>query len=151
MFTWTYSETVPTHASASQIWAHWQDTENWPAWDSELDWVRLEGPFEVGTTGKMKPSAGPEVAFELSEVSHEKSFSDTARLPLTKMVFQHEYLPQPDTETGQIRHTVSMTGLLAPLFGQVIGRQIKAHLRSAMETLSTQAASPQMPDARATE
>lgn len=147
MFSWTYSEAVPTPASASQIWARWQDAENWPTWDSELDWVRLEGPFEVGTTGKMKPSTGPEVAFELSEVSPEKSFSDTARLPLTKMVFQHEYFPQEDGGAAHIRHTVSMTGLLAPLFGKLIGRQIKAHLRGAMEALSVQAVSGQSPTA----
>ncbi len=143
MFTWTYSETVPTLASASQIWSRWQDAEQWPTWDCELDWVRLEGPFEAGTTGKMKPSAGPEVAFELSEVSPERSFSDIARLPLTKMVFLHEYLPLEKGGAAQIRHTVTMTGLLAPLFGKIIGSQIKAHLRSAMEALSIQAASEQ--------
>lgn len=139
MFTWTYSETVTTPASADQIWARWADAANWPDWDSEVEWVRLNGLFTKGTTGKMKPSGGPEVAFELTEVTPNVSFTDTARLPLTKMVFTHEYLPQEDGERAQIRHSVTLTGLLAPLFGKVIGTKIKAHLVEAMETLSSRA------------
>ncbi|GBQ09267.1 SRPBCC family protein [Swaminathania salitolerans] len=139
MFTWTHSETVTTPASASQIWARWADAANWPEWDREVEWVRLNGPFSKGTTGKMKPSGGPEVAFELTEVTPNVSFTDTARLPLTEMVFTHEYLPQEDGEQARIRHSVTLTGLLAPLFGKVIGTKIKAHLAEAMEKLSCRA------------
>ena len=139
MFTWTYSETVPTEASAGRIWALWQDAANWPSWDSELDYVQLEGGFEAGTKGRMKPSKGPVVDFELTEVTPERNFSNTARLPFTKMVFKHEYLPPTAEQSARIRHTVVMTGLLAPVFGKVIGSQIKNHLRDAMEMLAEQA------------
>jgi len=139
MFKWQFSETVSTNATSDQIWALWEDAPNWPKWDSEIEWVKLDGSFTQGTRGSMKPSQGPKVAFELSEVTPGKSFSDTAQLPLTKMVFSHEYLPSESQGSAQIRHTVTMTGLLAPLFGRVIGSQIKQHLREAIENLSAQA------------
>ena len=79
------------------------------------------------------------VDFKLTEITPERNFSNTARLPFTKMVFKHEYLPSAAERSAQIRHTVVMTGLLAPVFGKVIGSQIKNHLRDAMGTLAEQA------------
>lgn len=118
MFTWTYSEQVMTLATPEQIWAMWQDAASRPCWDSELEWVRLEGEFVVGTVGRMKPASGPEVKFCLSDVVPPRSFSDVAQLPLTRLVFNHEYLsPQEGDGVAQIRHSVIMDGLLAPLFG----------------------------------
>ncbi|QHM74008.1 hypothetical protein [Mixta intestinalis] len=137
MFVWKHSEEVSTEATASEIWIQWKDTTNWPRWDKELEWVRLNGEFEKGTTGRMKPISGPEVAFTLDKVVVNRFFSDSAKLPLTRVVFEHEYLPA--TETGhhaKIRHTVTMTGVLAPLFGRVIGSKIRLHLRDAMTALT---------------
>lgn len=92
MFTWTYSEKVATQATPEQIWAMWQDAASWPCWDSELEWVRLEGEFIVGTVGRMKPTSGPEVKFLLSDIVPLRSFSDVAQLPLTRLAFDHEYI-----------------------------------------------------------
>ncbi|ECU9164112.1 TPA: hypothetical protein G5T75_004903 [Salmonella enterica] len=140
MFTWTYSEQVTTLATPEQIWAMWQDASSWPCWDSELEWVRLEGEFVAGTVGLMKPASGPEVRFCLSDVVPLRSFSDVAQLPLTRLVFNHEYIsPQESNGAAQIRHSVTMYGLLAPLFGRFIGRKIKTHLRQAMQELSQRA------------
>lgn len=140
MFTWTYSEQVTTQATPEQIWAMWQDAASWPCWDSELEWVRLEGKFVVGTVGRMKPVSGPEVKFCLSDVVPLQSFSDVAQLPLTRLVFTHEYLsPQEGDGAAKIRHSVTMNGLLAPLFGRLIGGKIKNHLRQAMQELSHRA------------
>lgn len=140
MFTWTYSEKVATRATPEQIWAMWQDAASWPCWDSELEWVRLEGEFIVGTVGRMKPTSGPEVKFLLSDIVPLRSFSDVAQLPLTRLAFEHEYIsPQGKDETAQICHSVTMSGLLAPVFGRLIGGKIKTHLRQAMQELSQRA------------
>ena len=142
MFTWTYSETVPTTATREQIWDMWRDAETWPAWDSELDWVNLGGEFAKGTKGRMKPSRGPEIDFVLDEVIPNQSFSNKAQLPLTTMMFRHEYLSPSDTgQTAQARHSVTMTGMLAPLFGRVIGSTFRTHLRAAMLELVRRASS----------
>lgn len=140
MFTWTYSEDVMTRATPEQIWEMWQDADSWPCWDSELEWVKLDGDFIVGTSGSMKPVSGPVVKFKLSHVVTNSSFSDIAQLPLTRLVFDHEYLhPQEEDSAAFIRHSVTMSGLLAPVFGRLIGSKIRSHLRQAMLELSQRA------------
>lgn len=140
MFKWTYSETVITEATPEQIWAMWQNVSSWPCWDVELKWVKLNGDFIEGTTGKMKAINGPEVDFTLCKVEINRAFSDVAKLPLTTLVFNHEYLiPLKKGESARICHTITMTGWLAPVFGRLIGNNLKKHLRSAMEELSKQA------------
>lgn len=140
MFIWIYSEDVPTQATAEQIWEMWKDAATWPCWDSELEWVKLDGNFVTGTRGSMKPASGPVVKFLLNKVVVNRSFSNIARLPLTHLAFEHEYFPpQNDGVPAQIRHSVTMSGLLAPLFGRIIGSKIKIHLRQAMLELSERA------------
>ncbi|MDJ6542859.1 hypothetical protein LEC72_25045 [Salmonella enterica] len=140
MFIWTYSEQVTTLATPEQIWAMWQDVASWPCWDRELEWVRLEGKFVVGAVGRMKPASGTGVKFCISEVVPLRSFSCVVQLPLTRLVFSHEYLSSAECYgTANIRHSVTMNGLLVPFFERLIGRKIKKHLRLAMQELSLRA------------
>lgn len=141
MLKWTYSEIVDTVPSPAQVWALWEDVETWPLWDNEVDWVRLKGPFENGTRGRLKPASGPAMAFELADVVPNRRFSTRTRMPLTDVVFEHEYLVEEASGPARIRHSVIMAGLLTPLFGQVMGRPIKAHLRETMLKLSDHALS----------
>lgn len=141
MFQWTYSEQIETDATAAQIWALWSDANNWPQWDSELDWVKLDGAFENGTQGMMKPSSGPKVTFTLEDVVENQEFHDTAKLPLATIRFSHEYFPAgSDGKSASIRHSVEIKGITTPLFKRVIGGQIQKHLKQAMTTLSAMAA-----------
>jgi hypothetical protein len=140
MFKWNYTAQVETNATPEQIWAMWKNVETWPHWDSELEWVKLNGPFEIGTKGRMQPSGGPVVDFILTEIQLNKKFVNRAKLPLTTLEFTHVYEANSEEKNCPIiRHSVAMKGLLAPLFGLIIGRKIKKHLRVAMEDLSNQA------------
>ncbi|CND47414.1 hypothetical protein [Yersinia intermedia] len=138
MFKWTYSESVTTEATPAQIWAMWQDVPSWPCWDNELKWARLNGDFTKGTTGRLKPVNGPAVDFTLSRVEIHCAFSNVATLPLTNLVFDHDYFSSAVTgEPAYIRHSVTMTGWLVPVFSRLIGNRIKAHLRDAMIELNS--------------
>ncbi|WP_019219879.1 hypothetical protein [Bartonella florencae] len=141
MFKWIHREEINTEASAEQIWAMWEDVTTWPCWDHELEWVELSGAFKAGTAGQMKPKKVPKVTFILDKVMKNVCFSNYAKLPFTHIRFNHEYVLS--TESGflknKIRHTVAMSGLLAPLFGMIIGTKIKQHLRDAMIEMNRQA------------
>ncbi|WP_375614746.1 MULTISPECIES: hypothetical protein [unclassified Bartonella] len=141
MFKWIYSEEISTEASAEKIWAIWEDVASWPCWDSELEWVELSGPFKEGAIGRMKPKKGPTVTFTLDKVIKNICFSDYAKLPFTRMSFNHEYIcsTKSGSSNNKIRHTVIISGLLAPLFGMIIGSKIKLHLRDAMIEMSKRA------------
>lgn len=140
MFKWQHSETVNTKATSKQIWAIWKDAENWPRWDSELEWVKLDGSFAKGSKGTMQPKSGPVVVFELTNIEENRQFIDSAKLPLAILEFTHRYEPLADGG-GKIIHSVEIRGFLAPLFGRVIGSKIRAHLRDAMLKLSDLATS----------
>ncbi|WP_151828413.1 SRPBCC family protein [Acinetobacter oleivorans] len=140
MFKWSYSQTVETNATPEQIWTLWEDVESWPSWDKDLKWVKLNGPFKVGTKGTMKPTEGPKINFELIEVKQNKLFTDRAKLPLTTMDFYHIYKqPEKIGQKATIQHKVEMNGFLAPIFGYFVGKKIMLHLKQAMLDLSTQA------------
>ena len=141
MFSWEYTESVDTTATAKQVWSIWERAQDWPTWDSELEWVKMDGPFAQGTKGTMKPRSGPIVLFELIIVEENSQFIDCARLPLTTINFIHRYENMPDG-SAQIVHAVKMQGFLAPLFGLLIGTKIRKHLRSAMLKLSDFAVAP---------
>ncbi|MGF7157577.1 hypothetical protein [Bartonella heixiaziensis] len=141
MFKWIHSEEINTEASAEQIWAMWEDVSTWPCWDHELEWVELSGAFKAGAVGQMKPKKGPKVTFTLDKVIKNVCFFDYARLLFTRMVFDHEYISstKSNSSNNKIRHTVTMSGLLSPLLGVIIGSKIKLHLRDAMMEMSRRA------------
>jgi hypothetical protein len=31
----------------------------WPEWNLDTEWVRLDGPFAAGSTGRLQPAAAP--------------------------------------------------------------------------------------------
>lgn len=140
MFKWKFTELVETDATPEQIWSLWENVDTWPLWDKEVSWVKLNGPFLLGTQGQMKPVDGPKVNFMLIEVEKNTKFTDRAKLPLTTMDFSHIYHISNSTgRKASIQHSVEMKGFFAPIFGFIIGRKIKKHLKQAMINLSNQA------------
>lgn len=136
MFTWSYEQRVPTTASAERIWQLWSQPETWSAWDHDIEWARLEGPFSEGARGTMKPKGGPVVPFTLLTVEPGRSFSDSSQLPLTRVDFLHR------VAEGVIVHRIEMRGWLTPLFRRLIGAKIQRGLRPAMARLASLAEAP---------
>jgi len=140
MFVWSHSETVETHATAEAIWALWSNPATWHTWDDEVKSASIHGDFIQGAKGVMQPASGPEVAFELSKVDINNAFTNRAKLPLATLEFSHSYHPSLTAEApAQLTHGVEIRGLFAPLFGFLIGRGVKKHLRTAMLKLAENA------------
>lgn len=131
---WSYDYTTETKAPSKAVWRLWADVSNWKRWDSELLWSRIDGPFAVGTSGVLKPKHGPQAKFVLSEVLPEKRFVDQTKVIGTTLTFIHELQPTPNGT--KITHRIEITGLLAPVLGATLGRQLKAGLPSAVQNLA---------------
>lgn len=131
MFTISKSVTIKT--SKEKIWTIWSDVANWPQWDKEVEWAKLDGNFVKGATGTLKPKGGPASKFTVTECEKYKAFADVTPLPLTKLHFIHEM----EAKNGElvVTHTVKMTGLLTFLFSRVIGKNIAKGLPKAMKNL----------------
>lgn len=121
---------VETTASPAQIWKVWEDVENWNSWDHGLEFSTIDGPFQTGTKGKLKPKGGPLVQTLLTEVEPLKRFVDEARLPGTKIIVSHSM--RRSNEKTYVTHKIEMKGPLGWLFAFLIGRKMKKNLPNEM-------------------
>ncbi len=136
---WTREVTIKTNASQEQIWALWTDVEHWNIWDEGVEFSKLNGEFQVGTSGILKPHNAPKSKFEIISVQELKEFTTRSSLPFAKMDFIHEM----HQENGElhITHQIQITGFLTFLFSRVIGEKLIKELPIAMKNLSEKALS----------
>ena len=125
-----FSHTLKTTASPERIWEVWTDVAHWSDWDTELKNAYLEVPFSLGAVGKLTPKTGRVSTFKVSQFNLGKSYTFTLKLPLCRLNI-HRYLT--DRSDGlYFTHEVSFQGILAFVFGLLLGRQFKAVLPSVM-------------------
>jgi len=122
--------TVQTTAPAWAIWHIWSDVSNWPTWDHGIQSSSINGPFVVGTMGKLKPKGGPEVITKLTSVKPNQSFVDEAKLVCARIIVSHS-ITQSGSKT-LVTHQIEMQGPLAFFFAFVIGRGMKKNLPAEM-------------------
>src|SRR5437764_10604604 len=111
--------TTLAHASATSsatpaaFFARWADMATWPEWNTDTEWVRLDGPFVQGATGVLKPKGGPKVRFVVETLT-DTDFIDVSLLRGARLTFAHHIVA---TETGsRLQVTVSLDGPLAKLW-----------------------------------
>lgn len=122
-----------TQATPEVIWGIWQDVKNWNSWDSGIEYSTIDGPFQAGTKGTLKPKGGPLVHTKLTIVEPLRSFVDESKLPFARIIVSH-FLSQSHGKT-QVTHQIEMTGPLAFFFAFVIGRNMKKDLPEAMRAM----------------
>lgn len=139
---WRCAHTETTTASRERLWEIYARPTEWPSWDHEVLEVTVDGPFAMGTTGTLRPASGPSSKFTLTNVTPPVRFVDVAKLPLGSIVFDHDIEAAEETGLTRFTHTVTIDGLLTPLFSRVIGRRIAAELPKAMRALARLAEEP---------
>ena len=132
MWRHTYSQT--TRATPAQLWDRYAEPSSWPQWDTGVTSVTIDGPLRVGARGSLKPVRGPATRFIVTEVTPHVSFSDVSRLPLASMTFEHRI--EALAAGCRFTHTVTISGVLAPLFARLIGRTVVAELPVTMWALA---------------
>jgi hypothetical protein len=128
-----FSHTLKTSASAAKIWHIWTDVERWSQWDTELHTARLDEPFELGAIGQLTPKRGSTSRFKISQFNPGQSYTFTLKLPLCRLNV-HRYLSDR-TDGVYFTHEVSFQGLLAFIFGLLLGRQFRSVLPSVMQNV----------------
>src|SRR3954447_26248036 len=100
-------------AAPSAFFARWADMATWPEWNTDTEWVRLDGPFVQGATGALKPKGGPKVRFVVQTLT-DNDFVDVPLLRGARLTFAHHI---EATGTGsRVSVTVSLDGPLARLW-----------------------------------
>jgi hypothetical protein len=119
------------HASSSAppsaFFARWADMATWPEWNTDTEWVRLDGPFTSGSAGVLKPKSGPKVKFVIATLVADREFTDVSLLAGARLTFRHLIEPLPEGGST-VRVTVTLAGPLGWFWNLVLGKGLKASL-----------------------
>ncbi len=128
-----FEEQVVITASVEKIFLLYSDVKNWSAWDPDVKASSIDGQFTSGAMGTLQPSSGPKAKIIFTEVVPNHSFTVESKLPLCVMRFEHEL--SSISEGTKVVHRVVFEGFLSPLFGRLIGSQIKKGLPHTLQGL----------------
>ncbi|WP_060884754.1 SRPBCC family protein [Streptomyces caniscabiei] len=132
MITIGTAQTAST-AAPSAFFARWADMATWPEWNADTEWVRLDGPFEAGSTGVLKPKGGPRTKFVIAELTDDR-FVDVSRLAGARMTFSH-FVEETRGGGTKVQVTVTLSGPLSHLWNLILGNGIKATLQQDLDSL----------------
>ena len=121
------------HAPSTTVFALYANVAGWPTWDPDLKAASLQGAFVSGAVGEVSPHSGPKSALRFVEVIQGKSVRMECKLPLGLMHFDYELQTQGTSTVAT--HRTTFSGLLAPLWGRLIGSGMKKTLPAALAGL----------------
>ncbi len=117
MLNYEYERSVATGASPDAILALWGDPVGWPAWDTSVSKVDLDGPFAVGSTGTLHLIGQDPVSFRLTAIDGT-GFTDETPIPAGVLRFIHHVAPTDGgslvTHRVQIEDAAELAAQLGP-------------------------------------
>ena len=126
------SAAATSSAPAGQFFALWADMATWPEWNTDTEWVRLDGPFVQGATGTLKPKGGPKVRFVVQKLTPTE-FVDVSRLWGARLTFAHHVT---ETVSGTtIAVTISLAGPLSGVWKMVMGGGLRKSAQRDLDAL----------------
>jgi hypothetical protein len=126
-------ERIAVSAKPEVIFSIYADVERWNTWDPDTKSSSLNGPFAVGSKGRLCPTKGKAVPMEIVSLVAGRSFTAQSKIPLFQMAFDHELTP---TESGtEVLHRVTFSGPLSFLLGRIVGAQVREGLPKTLLSL----------------
>jgi len=132
---WVFEHTVETAAPRAFAWRFWTDVSNW-AFDSSIEWVRLDGPFAGGTKGATKSPGLAPVHWILRDVRAEEGAIVEFSLAEASLEFQWTF--QEIVEGGtRITQRVTLAGPGADIFVEQAAKEFERGIPEGMRKLAT--------------
>ncbi len=129
-----FEASTQINAPSATVFSLYANVAGWPTWDHDVKTASLDGAFVSGAKGVIVPNGGPKSEIVFTEVVKDKKFIAQCKLPLCTMRFEHE-LDDTQGSGTQATHRVIFQGLLAPLFGRLIGSGMRKTLPNALAGL----------------
>ena len=128
---------ILVQATAEAIFRIYEDVSAWHTWDPDTKRASLEGPFAVGSRGSLTPAKGNTVPMLVTKVESNSCFTVESRIPLFRMVFEHEL--HPEGNAVRVTHRVTFSGLLTFLLGRMLVKQLNHGLPVTLASLKRRA------------
>jgi hypothetical protein len=137
---WVHEHTGETTANPAAVWRVLGNLDEWGSWDTSLEWVRLQGPFQVGSAVVMKPTGQDPITSVIVELTENQVYADETSLGEVTLRFSHtlEQLPSGGT---RVVHRLRITGPAADSVGPELGPAITEDFPEAMDALLARAES----------
>ncbi|MFP5416177.1 MAG: hypothetical protein ACLGHZ_04760 [Actinomycetes bacterium] len=134
-----HSHTVVADIDPSAVWERWTNVEGWPIDHPGLDKAQLNGPLAKGALGWVRrPPSRRKRTFRIVEVDRRAlRFVVEFKLVLATLRYERS-LERPDaeaTDNWALTHRVVITGAMAPVWDQVLGRRFMGELPTVMANI----------------
>ncbi|MFT3665030.1 SRPBCC family protein [Piscinibacter sp.] len=130
---------IKVSAAPEVIFRIYEDVQNWHTWDPDTKVAFLEGPFEVGSRGRLTPTKGNTVPMVLTHAVRDSHFTVESKIPLFRMVFEHELVPEQGLT--EVIHRVTFSGPLTIFLGGMLTKQLNSGLPVTLAKLKALAES----------
>jgi uncharacterized protein YndB with AHSA1/START domain len=137
---WTHEYTAETATSRHALWRILRDLDQWATWDTSMEWVRLQGPFQAGSQVTMKPKGQDPITSVIVEARENRRYADQTDLGEVTLRFSHTLEPLAGGGT-RVTHRLEITGPAADQVGPELGPAITEDFPEAMDALLARAAS----------
>lgn len=125
---------VTVSVPPERIFAIYADVGNWKAWDPDTKDSSIDGPFQTGSKGRITPPKGMSVPMDFISVVPNQSFTVESRIPLFRMLFEHELHPTA-AGTTEVVHRVTFSGALSFVLGPIVGNPLRTGLPITLASL----------------
>ena len=136
---WRFEHSAESEAEPQDVWRRYMDVEHWREWSQQgVEWSRVDGPFQAGTTGKMKSPGLRPVTFKLLAAEPDAFFASEVKVPGARLRFEHAVVPS--RRGTRITHRITVEGPLAFVYTLLMRRSIERGLPDGVERLAGMAA-----------
>jgi hypothetical protein len=117
---WTHRYQQSTDLPATVLWPVLANIAGWADIDENIEMIRVEGIPAKDTKFLLKPKGGPTLTFTIGDFDPPTTYSDMCHMPFATMKTTH-HLVAGDVTTIDIQ--IVIEGILAPLWGFLVGRK----------------------------
>ena len=120
---WSHQQAIMTDAPKEQLWKLLADMEHWNRWDEDVQWCKLNGEFKTGIAYFLKRTGAPKLFGVIRNHEPLKRFTAVSYfMSLATIESTYQLI---DVEDGvKLSHQVSISGHLAWLFVQLVGKRM---------------------------
>ncbi|MGI8553272.1 MAG: polyketide cyclase [Dehalococcoidia bacterium] len=113
---WSHVYTGGATASREAVWKVLRNIDEWASWDTSMEWVRLQGPFQIGSEVVMKPKGQEPITSVIVEAMENEVYADESNLGDVILRFSHT-LEALDNGGTRVIHRLEITGPAADQVG----------------------------------
>lgn len=136
------SSSISVDASADAAWAKLVDWQRMHKWDIFMDWVKFDGPLQMGSVGDLKMAGGPTVKLKVTAFNAPHSYTDEFTMFGSTVIFHHRVVVD-EAEGVAVRIDVEANGALASLLAPLMKQDFAKKMPVLMNNFKRQLESPE--------